>query len=393
MNKNKTVFGFSLFFCVSGFTLAAPQPAAVDLGGFTMVPAIEIEEKYDSNILFTETDETDSMITILAPSIQIGAQKGVNFYGIQAAAQAGFYTNSSDDNYIDAQLQGDIHQEFTRKSQIDLTALYAKSHEARGTGFSQGSLVGLDEPDEFHTTSAGVDYTYGSEDAIGRIKLSASGLAKRYDNHSATTEGRESNNYGVGATFFYHVQPKTSLLFEIKHNQIDYTLDAVTLDSTENRFLFGAEWEITSITSGNARLGLLKKDFDDGSRDNFSGFSWEIGGVWSPLTYTQFTVQTEGKTAETNGIGDYIDSKILAIGWIHSWTTQISTNLDTFVMKNDYNPSAQEEGIVSISGAVNYDMRRWLTLSVKIGHSQRLSNQAGQDYTKNELSFNILATL
>ena len=382
-----------MFLCPLNNALSAPQPAAVDIGGLNLFPSIEISETYDSNILFAETSKKSSLVTILAPLAQLGLQKGVNTYTLQAAMQAGFYTSSSDDNYVDAQLQGEVHHEFSRKNIVDLAAQYSKAHEARGTAFSQGGGDLLIEPDKFHTVSLDGSYTYGSKDAIGRLTLTAGGLSKKYDTRRAITEARDRNNINIGATFFYQIQPKTSLLFEIKHSEIDYRLSTTRLDSSENRFFVGSEWEISNITTGNVRVGLLQKNFDNTDNGNFSGLSWEVSTVWSPLNYTRFTLRTSGRTEETNGVGSYIDSKTGSINWNHDWSSQVNTDVDFLIQKNDYNPSPQEEGIISAGATISYDMRRWLMLSLKTVHSQRFSNQNGQDYNKNEISFSVQATL
>ncbi len=393
VNGNKIALGFYLFFASSGFLFAAPQPAEVSVGGVILVPFLGIEEKYDNNILFSEKDEKSSMITILAPSVQLGIQKGINTYGTKAAAQAGFFASSSADNYFDAQLEGVAHHEFTRRNALDLKAQYNKAHEGRGTAYSQGGGSSLAEPDEFYTVLLGGDYTYGSLDAIGRIKLSASQFNKIYSNHRTITKRRDRDITNVGATFYYLVRPKTSLLFELKHANIDYRLSSVPYDSTENRFFVGGEWDITAMTKGSARGGLLQKSFDNADRKDFSGFSWEISGSWSPLRRTQFTLETSGKTNETLGIGDYIDTKTVAFGWLHEWSQAISSEVDSFLLSNKYSASTREEGIVSLRVSINYDMRRWLSLTFAVGHSQRLSNQVRQDYKKNEASIGVLVTL
>ncbi len=394
MSKNKALWvGGCLFLGNLTLAVAAPQPAAMNVGGLSLVPFVELEEKFDSNILYSETNEKSSTITTISPTAQLGLQKGVNVYGIQAAIQAGFYASSSDDNYVDAQTQASVHQEFTRRNVLDLQAQYNRAHDYRGTGYTQGIATIINEPDRYHTLGFGGDYTYGSTDAIGRIKLSAAYTDKVYDNHRNLTEARDRSNTDLGATFYYQIQPKTALLFELKQTIIDYTLSAVTLDSTETRYYVGGEWEITAITTGNARAGWLQKNFDSANRKDFSGFSWVIGGSWTPIKRSEFTLQTSGKTDETNGVGDYIDSKSVTAGWNHEWSSRVSSNLTGFVVKNVYTPSTQKEGLVAASLGVTYNMRRWLNFSAKYGHSRRLSNRAGQDFKKNEISLAVLITL
>ncbi len=56
--------------------------------------------------------------------------------------------------------------------------------------------------------------------------------------------------------------PKTSLLLEARHTELDYKYTASQLDSEELRYYIGATWDATAATSGTIKVGPVEKKFD-----------------------------------------------------------------------------------------------------------------------------------
>lgn len=135
-----------LFMSMSISALAEVEPLPIDLGGFGVVPFLSMEEKYDSNVLSSQTDIKSSALTVIAPSVIIGAEIGVNRYLARANIESGFFAGSREDNYLDSLLEANLHHEFTRRSKVDLIGQYYRAHEARGTAYSQGIGDILEEP-------------------------------------------------------------------------------------------------------------------------------------------------------------------------------------------------------------------------------------------------------
>src|SRR5258706_10067848 len=107
--------------------------------------------------------------------------------------------------------------------------------------------------------------------------------------------------------------PRTELLAQVGHRNIDYSLSTSTQSSTEDRFLVGVKWEATAATTGTAKFGQMTKKFDSAGRQDFSGSSWDVGVRWSPLSYSVFDISSAKQTAESTGVGDAVVGKSYAV--------------------------------------------------------------------------------
>ena len=392
-NKTFPLFSFFLFYLVSiSPALAEFDPAKINAGGIEFIPVVGLSESYDSNILYTPDNEESSLITVISPQLLINKEIGVNNYSLEATAEIGQFADSNDDNYVDSSVKAIIHQSFTRKANLDLEAYRLNEHESRGTGNSAGGNIGLTSPDEYHINGFSGKFSYGSQEAIGNIVIKLFSNSRRYDTRRDVTNKRDQDDVGGVATFFYHMMPKTSLLAEISHREISYETNP-DFNSFQQRAFFGASWNISAITKGTAKAGLLEKNFDDMDKGDVSAFSWELGARWTPLSYSVIDVLTSGKTEETNGAGDYIDSKVLRVQWIHFWNDRMNTTLNLNSSQYDYKPSTRKDKLASFSIGIIYNFKRWLDFGVSYSRSDNQSTVDNFDYQKNVFTLSLTAGL
>jgi len=374
--------------CISSFTVLAES---FPIAGFDLSPNLNVQEKYDTNILSSESNVKSAFVTVVSPSIYLNAHRSNSQYALSYRANAADYLNNQTDDYLDQRLQANLKLFFSRQSQINTKAKYLKLHQDRGTGFSQGFGSRITQPDEYNVKQISTLFTYGTNKSTGRIEIGISGFAQRYENRDEIVKLSNRNHINSHAIFYYRVRPKTSLLFELKNTEVDYRIESSTpsLDNTEQRLLLGGTWDITSITKGIVKFGMLRKEFRSGERNTFTGISWNIEAHWRPLTYSKFNIKTSRKTEETLGTGDYIESKAAAIIWRHTWHKQIGTRTSATIRKNKFRPTTHAEGIWSLGFHFTYKMRRWLEIGTGITHIERLSTQFGLDYQRNILMLEI----
>ncbi len=377
---------------VSMSSLAGENTFDYPLGfGVTASPAIEISTKHDDNIFLQDKiGVKSSWITELAPSILLGAQQGTDYYTAKYTLKAGRYHSSRNDDYVDHLLQFNTHNEFNYRNKLDLSLDYLNLHESRGSGISDGGAGISNTPDEYRDVLFAGTYTYGGEESIGRIELDASHLDKKYTNHRDRTRGFDRNEDELGATFYYRVMPKTSLLFEAKFKDIEYENDIAgipTLDGDEATYLVGVTWESTAKTTGIAKIGKTYKDFDASARKDRDFTNWELGVEWSPLTYSTFNVTSASNASETNGTGNFIRNKSFAISWQHAWSDRLSSSMSTSFVNEDYIDSIRDDDLENYSAGVDYQFRRGVAFGVDYTYSIRDSNIRSLDYTDNIIMF------
>jgi hypothetical protein len=374
--------------------LMAIEPAAVDAGPLQVIPQINVQVGHDDNIYSTETNKVDSVITVINPSVQLVLEKDLDVYSLNYAVKQGIYEHDSADNYTDHDLTAQARLDFNIRNRLELLARYLKTHEDRGTGLNQGSAATANpEPVEYHENTLSAKYSFGGLEAKGRIDVTGQLVDREYDNFRSQTEGKDRQTASASATFYYRVMPKTSLLFEVNYEDIDYDLATITLDSVETEYLLGATWEATAKTTGIVKVGYAEKDFSSAARDDDDGLSWELSMQWAPKTYSVVTFVTSKEEEETDGTGNYIDTTSWSLNWQHDWNDKVISRASYGQSDSDYVSSTRKDESTNYGLGVTYKMRRWLDLGLDYNYSDRDSNIADTDYDKNAVYLSLQGSL
>lgn len=367
----------------------ATDPAPIKAGVFELIPELTVDGKFDDNIFKSFTDERDDYIIEINPRLEAVVQSRNNSFSMAFDWKEGLYQDYDDDDYSDWMVDADVHLEANAKNMFDLYAGFHKLHEDRGSGFSQGELVFLiNHPDVYEETIYGGAYTFGSEATKGRLKLAADVLEKEYTRYPTEQVSRDRENTGVTGTFYWGVSDKTDILLEAKYIDIDYdeaSLDPnPTLDSEETYLLVGVEWEATGKTSGTVKLGVLNKDFDDGSREDYEDeFTWDIDIFFTPNDRHLISVGAAQLATEAVGTSNFINTEEYTAGW-NFQVSDLTGIYANFRAANDkYEGSERDDDLLRFEAGVSRDVRRWFTIRASYVYDERDSNNAQLDYEKN----------
>lgn len=141
-----------------------------------------------------------------------------------------------------------------------------------------------------------------------------------------------------------------------------------------------------------------KKNFDSVLRPDFSGSDWNIGVDWTPIDRTFFRLSTARDTFETNGEGNFIDNRAVVLTWRHSWLERLRSEFIVQLAKNSYEGNTdgfitRTDDVSGVSGRLDYDFRRWLTVQLGYQFEQRQSNRLAIDYDRHVFNLNLRVTL
>jgi polysaccharide biosynthesis protein VpsM len=265
-------------------TLAAADPtgpASVQAGPVAITPTAGAEIKYSDNIYLQENNTTDSWIYIARPAVVAALQDRNNIYQAGYKGEAGWYdVNRSNDrnDYFDNTFSGDAHLELGDRWIAEGYTRWARLHEDRGTGLSEG-LIGefIPEPIEYDQGDVGGSLQFGADEGVGRLVFRAGYMDREYQNFKEFTRPRDLDETTLASTFYHPVAPNTDVLVEYEHKDIHYPTpfpDQPKLDSTENDLMVGAQWEITPNLTSTAKAGYVEKDFDSSERKDWDGLGW-----------------------------------------------------------------------------------------------------------------------
>jgi hypothetical protein len=369
----------------------AQRAGGVPMGPITAYPTIGYGLKHDDNLFYAPTNRVSDTINILTPAVRFEAKQAANTYSLVLGSTLGRYNTSTADNYTNYNVNGLANLDLTTRFRANLKADYIDAIDPRGSTNNPVSTT----PDQYHQTYLGGIASYGARGAQGRLDFELGKLVRRYVNNRATTFASDRENTDIGATFFWRVAPKSSLLLQAKHTEIDYESSTSTLDSTENRLLGGLTWEATAKTTGIFKLGMVNKDFKDPNRGSTTSPSYEGAIKWSPRTYSIVDFNLSKMPAETTGgVGDYIDKTITGALWSHQWTSQITTAVAASYSTDVYKGSIdRKDNLQNFGLKATYSMRRWLNFGADYTYTNRNSNDNNFDYKRNVIMLFVNATL
>lgn len=378
-------------FSASGYAVELQQTGVPVGNGAHAYFKLGINNRYDDNIFNARVNETESWITSLTPEVKLESKRAMDVYSLTYNGDIGAYHESSRDDYDDHTFTASMHKEFNYRNRLDVTAQYQMEHDERGTGRTEGGGgVGNQNPDEYDVAGIHALYGFGGMESKGRVDLEAGYSEKEYQNNRAATRARDLDTTDAGATFYLRVAPKTSLLLQAKHTDLDY-VSANTLDSDENRVLVGVTWNATAKTTGVIKYGYLEKEFDSAARNDYSGDGWEVDITWNPRSYSAFNFTAGRSTNETDGTGDYILNTDVAIAWGHNWSHRLSSNLYASYANKEFEASTREDDLTGVGASLGYLITRRLRVDAGVDYTDNDSNLAANDYDKNTYFVNLTA--
>ncbi|MFT6909750.1 MAG: hypothetical protein ACJAS1_006477 [Oleiphilaceae bacterium] len=385
-----------------GVSAQAQEKASMPVGTFELTPTLNVSLSKDSNVTRASDNKVDSWVTVLNPKLELGKQIGNNSLGFGISATKGIYHSSDTDNYNDYRLFASGEVEFDRRNRLSGSIVHLSDHDARGTSYSVGAGELLDGPDKFTTNTLEATYSYGALTANANVDVDMRLRDIDYDDDvlvSNPTRLRDRKENSLGSTFYYSISPITDLLLEGNYLVTDYA-DSIenisSLDSKTKSLLAGAKWATTAATSGFAKIGYQKRDFDVASRAGFSGLKWDAGVSWSPIERAIFEFSTASDTRETNGQGNYIRRKDYVADWRHEWLDRFNTVASFSYSDDSYEGDTvpRNDKTKEYKIAADYQFRRWLTLGTAVSYFDRNSDSATVfDYNRSLVSFTAQISL
>ena len=374
----------------------AVQPVGVAMGsGFTLLPNVETTIESNDNIYAQDSDVVSSTLTRVAPSFSLKGDMGQFKLDSSYTLEQGIYDKNSDDDYVDQNLSVGGDYELNARNQLTADAIYNVGHDARGSAKGGENNISI-KPDEFNEVTAGVGYTFGSESAPFNIDLSAKSYQKRYDNNEDVTETREHDKVSVAAKLAYTVSSATSLLLSVSSAEIDYVSNedaALSREGSENTVLVGASWDISGATTGEFKIGVSEREFDQAGIDTETNLNWEGNLTWQPLSYSTVTVSTSQASAETSGAGNFIDSSYSLVSWGHEYTNFVSAGIKASYGEDEYEGTSRNDINTAYGVQVTYSPRNFLDVTVAYDLEERNSNVANLDSEANIFSLGLTLAL
>lgn len=274
------------------------------LGGFRVLPELEVTGYHDDNIYATKRARESDLVTVVSPSINMESLWQRHSLDLGAGALIGRYLDNSDEDYEDAWFKGDGQIDLSDTTQIYAGAGYSYNHESRDS--KEGSQQQIDEPTTYdaRTLQVGIDQRFGKS----LIKIGTTYEALDYDNvGSLYNDDRDRTVNGLGLRLTHPVSDLTQLYAQTILNQRRYedALDQFGYDRDSDGYnaLIGLTQEYPGGHRIEAYAGYLEQEYDDERFDRLREPNFGVDLRWYPTQKTQFTGKLERSINETTEVG------------------------------------------------------------------------------------------
>ncbi len=382
--------------------LAQTPPGAVPVGPMFAYPELEIATRRDNNIAL-QPDSTRKSDTIwyVRPAVRLEAKQGVNAFNMGYRGEYGRYDSQTNFKFNNHDFFASGDMTFDERNNLKLGVQYQDRVDPPGTL----NIIQTPTPNKWHQPSVTALYTYGAQDAEGKLELKGGYLDKKYVNNRFATSGLDHSEADYGGTFLWRIQPRTYATFNVSQTQYDYKESTSTLNSTNTFAMVGLRWDATAATSGQFSVGSVTKKFADegraAGRKHLTDTSWVGNIAWKPVSYSGFDFSTQYRPVDSTGLGDYMINETNQVLWTHAWTDRVTSKMLASYSTDKFAnaPVAAAGGVdrndTTKSGGLRltYDMRRWLKLGADYLHSERSSNDVNFNYKREQIMLFVAGTL
>lgn len=278
------------------------EASGARVGAFTVSPKVEWTVESNDNIYATPTNETSDYVARARPEIAIDSNWAVNSVGAYARGSINRYSEHSSENTNEYSVGVNARADATRLSNVSAGGDYSRMYEPRTSPNSPSAAV---KPIELKLASAFISGAYTS----GRLKLSGRADVRQYNYSDGSTstgavidqDRRDRDVTSVLGRVDVAINPDTALFVSASSNERRYDLAGTVADpardSRGTEYLFGANFELTTVVRGEIAVGYIEQNFDAAIYSDTSQFSGRAKIEWFPTQLTTVTFAA-GRTVE-----------------------------------------------------------------------------------------------
>ena len=358
------------------------------IGGFTAYSRLGFSVGYDDNVLATESDEQEDA------RFRIEAPLAIESDWSRHQLSMGGYISS--DLHADETSQDNLEWGIGVSGQADLPGDsgvkgvfgYQELAEPRG---GINAVNDVPDPVEYDLLQFGVVGNH----SLNQIDLSIGADIQTYDYDDGSQRYRDRDVWSISGQGGYSFSPGYSGFVRGVYNQRDFENPSISAgnpsqDSDGYKVVAGVASEITNLISGEVYVGYLDQDYDSGVFADVDGVSFGLNLEWEATELTMVRATASRDVVDSTSPGDGgILYTIAGIGVEHELTPKIDLTGDVSYYNGDYEESGREDDGYRLSAGVDYRVSRMIHVDLVYSYDDRDSTEAGQDYSRNEVTLGV----
>lgn len=283
------------------------QPKGVDLGQFLLLPKLESDVTFNSNVFATDTDAKSDVVKTVRPELALRSRFAQHELNLRMMAEQYFYRTYTRDNHLDFQTDVTGRYDVEAGAEATLFTQYFSRHEDRSSPDEAGGL----KP----TPTQGLISRLGGKQELGRYTFSGDVTAQRltFDRVETSTgatipnddrdrleiEGRLRGSYEMFPGYAAVVQASTN-----KRSYDDsFDRNGYQRSSHGHRVEGGIGVDISQLLRGDFLVGYLSQNYRDPRFTDPSGLSVRATFNWTPDKLLIVVPTLERTVAETTRAG------------------------------------------------------------------------------------------
>lgn len=279
------------------------QPKGIDLGSFLLLPQVETEQSYNTNVFAQETSQKGDFVTRIAPEFRLRSRFSNHALNFTGRVEQYLYREYTSDNHLDGLALIDGRYDIERNWEVNLVSENFRRSEDRGSPDD----VGGEKP----TLTYGTVNRIGTKYQAGRYTFGGEFSANRrifedVDTSTGTTINNGDRNrweYQALGRGSYEMFPGYLAVLEASANKREYDsrLDDAGFDRSSSgyRIEAGVGLDISQLIRGDFLVGYFQQNYEDPRYKDPRGPSIKATFNWTPSRITVVVPSIERTVLET----------------------------------------------------------------------------------------------
>lgn len=376
----------------------ALDAVGVRLGGFQLFPQLDLAGVYDNNIFAREDQETDDLIYVLAPRLELESNWGKHALRFGADSTILRYEDNDSEDREDYTIWAEGRVDVSASGFLGTELRHAKRHENRESPDDAGGF----KPTEFYVSSLAASYEIRPDPRrlYGRIE----GEYRRFNFEDSLGPGgpidnddRDRDEVRGTIRLGYAVRPAYSIFVQGDSRSIKYDDrfddDGFQRDSDGYRISVGTALDFSGKIFGDLLVGYRSDTFDDARYSDVDGFSFGADLTWniSGLTTLRFLGRQSVETTTVQG-ASAIDATSFALGVDHELLRNLILGLEWNTVEEDFEGIDRKDEVDTIDFSARYLMNRRAELVLAYSYRRRdtqPSTSGGSEFSRDLVSLGV----
>ncbi len=338
------------------------------------------------NFYYQEQQEQSVSTWLVRPSVNLLRKGRLVESSLHLGAEAASNSRSDVDDYVDYTAEANFLGGIGLQT-FALGAEFQRGHDPFGTVRTEGTQTANQELDLWEDSAVRLGWQRLGQLAgtlFSEVELSAS--QRRYTTNRSETRFLDRNASRGAALIGYNLTAKTGIFGGASYADLEFELEdpntGVVRSGSAVTLLAGIRWRATAKTSGEVRLGSLRRE-QDATGSKFSSDFWQVRVDWdaSRSDQLQFTSR-QTVTASYLTSAQFIELRSHTLSWEHQWNTATTSRVSGQWLDQDFVGINENDQTTVLSAQLNYALDRGFAVYGRVQEESRDSTRASRDYDR-----------